>query len=50
MVNANMHYWTANSTYQDAACGVVKAAKDLKYDIAAVTTAIKGVGIDASHC
>jgi pseudolysin len=50
MVNANMHYWTANSTYQDAACGAVKAAKDLKYDVTAVVAAINGVGIDASHC
>ncbi len=50
MVNANMHYWTANSTYEDAACGAMKAAQDLHYDVAAVTTAIHGVGIDTSHC
>jgi Zn-dependent metalloprotease len=50
MVNANMHYWTASSTFADAACGAVKAAKDLHYDVAAVTDASNGVGIDTSHC
>jgi pseudolysin len=50
MINANMHYWTASSTFADAACGAVKAAKDLHYDVAAVTEASNGVGIDTSHC
>jgi pseudolysin len=50
MVNANMHYWTANSTFIDAACGAKKAAKDLNYDITAVTAATNGVGIDTSRC
>ncbi len=50
MVNANMHYWTASSTFVDAACGAKKAAKDLKYDVAAVTAATQKVGIDTSRC
>lgn len=55
MVQANMHYWTANSTFQDAACGVVKATLDLQkkdssYAMNDVKTAMQGVGIDVSHC
>lgn len=50
MVKANMHYWTANSTFTDAACGAKKAAKDLQYDVAAVTAAAQAVGIDTSRC
>lgn len=50
MVKANMDYWTANSTFADAACGVVKAARDYNYKPAAVTRAMKKVGIDTSQC
>jgi len=50
MVKANMDYWTANSTFADAACGVVKATKDYKYDVDVVVDAFKGVGIDTSKC
>jgi pseudolysin len=50
MVKANMDYWTANSTFADAACGVVKATRDYGYKPAAVTRALKKVGLDASSC
>jgi pseudolysin len=50
MVNANMHYWTANSSYADAACGLKSAAKDLQYNVLAVELAAFGVGIDTSQC
>jgi len=50
MVKANMDYWTANSTFADAACGVVKATKDYNYKPAAVVRAMKKVGIDVSGC
>lgn len=50
MVKANMDYWTPTSSFNDAACGVVKAAKDYQYDMDAVTTAMQTVGIDVGQC
>lgn len=50
MVQANVNYWTANSTFADAACGVVKATHDYNYDMTAVKHAMNTVGIDISHC
>lgn len=50
MVKANMHYWTSNITFADAACGVIKATQDYKYDINAVVKAMNGVGINTAHC
>lgn len=50
MVQANMNYWTANSTFADAGCGVVSAAQDLKYDLTAINYALSKVGIDPDQC
>ncbi|MDR3492537.1 MAG: M4 family metallopeptidase [Gammaproteobacteria bacterium] len=50
MVKANTDYWTSNTTFVDAACGVMKATEDYKYDVKAVADAMKGVGIDVSKC
>jgi pseudolysin len=50
MVHANMHYWTYNTTFIEASCGVISSAKDLKYDITAVNKAILGVGINPATC
>lgn len=50
MVHANSHYWTSTSTFNQAACGVVKAAKDYGYDAKAVIAAFKTVGVNASKC
>jgi pseudolysin len=50
MVQANSHYWTANSTFAQGACGVLKAAKDYKYDTATVTGVFNKVGISTSNC
>lgn len=50
MVQANMHYWTPTATFQSAACGVIKAAKDYKYDTNAVLESFKKVKIDTSKC
>jgi pseudolysin len=50
MVRANVVYWTSNVTFVDAACGVIRAAKDLSYDPQAVKFAALGVGINTSHC
>ncbi len=42
---ANMHYWTANTDWNEAGCGVLLAAKDLGYDTAAVAISLHEVGI-----
>lgn len=50
MVTANMHYWTSQSTFVSAACGVLKATKELGYDKEAVKLAFEGVGISTQAC
>jgi pseudolysin len=50
MIHANSFYWTQTSNFEQAACGVVKAAKDLHYDVAAVQEAFKKVSIDTKSC
>ncbi len=50
MVNANQNYWTKNSTFENGACGVISAAKDLGYDTAVVENAFKTVKVDISDC
>src|SRR3990167_1832442 len=50
MVKANQHYWTSTSTFDQGACGVVKAAQDYNYDVDAVVNAFTVVGVDASKC
>merc|ERR1712019_330366 len=44
----NRMYWTASSTYNQGACGVEKAAKDLGYDVATVTSSFATVGVSCS--
>lgn len=50
MVKANMDYWTRNTSFADAACGVISAAKDYGYDKDTVLYAMKDVGVDISRC
>lgn len=50
MVKANQDYWTSTSSFVEAACGVLKATKDYKYDLAAVEKAITKVGINTKKC
>lgn len=50
LVDANMHYWTSTSDFNQAACGIVSSARDLSYDANAVVKAFSVVGIDASAC
>jgi vibriolysin len=45
MALANQTYWTANATYDTAACGVESAAGDLGYSVADVTAAFDAVGV-----
>jgi pseudolysin/vibriolysin len=48
MAHANDVYWTANSTFNDGACGVEKAAVDLGYTKADVTAAFNVVGVSCA--
>jgi len=50
MVQANMNYWTSNVKFKDAACGVIKATNDYKYDLDAVKKAFDVVGVNISKC
>lgn len=50
MVQANRYYWTPNTTFAEAACGVVQSAIDLQYDRETVQNAFKAVGIDTTTC
>lgn len=51
MVKANMNYWTSSmQTFTEAACGVVSATKDYKYNVADVRVAFSKVGIDTGSC
>ncbi|OGT53212.1 MAG: hypothetical protein A3E84_01105 [Gammaproteobacteria bacterium RIFCSPHIGHO2_12_FULL_42_13] len=50
MVQANMHYWTANTTFAEAACGVIAATKDYGYNVTMVNAAFETVGIDTKQC
>jgi pseudolysin len=50
MVKANTDYWTPNTTFSEAACGVINAAKDYKYNLNAVMRAFDVVGVDTGKC
>lgn len=45
MADANRLYWTANSTFNQGACGVEKAAINRGYTVADVTAAFTAVGV-----
>jgi vibriolysin len=47
-VLANRLYWGANTTYDQGACGVTKAATDLGYSLTDVAAAFTTVGVNAS--
>jgi len=48
MVDANRLYWTANSTFNQGACGVEKAATNRSYAVADVTAAFAAVGVSCA--
>lgn len=45
---ANQIFWHATSSFEQAACGVKRAASDLKYNTKNVISAFSKVGVDAS--
>jgi pseudolysin len=50
MVKANMDYWTATSSFQEAACGVLSATWYYKYNVNSARDAIKKVGLNPERC
>lgn len=51
MLKANVDYWNAGmSTLNEAACGVLAATEDYKYNVADVRIAFGKVGIDTDQC
>jgi pseudolysin len=50
MVQANMYYWTYETDFNHAACGVVQANKDYGYDAETVVKAFAAVGIEVGSC
>ncbi|HYD81912.1 MAG TPA: M4 family metallopeptidase [Paucimonas sp.] len=48
MVDANRLYWVENSTFNQGACGVEKAAQDRGYSVADVTAAFNAVGVSCT--
>lgn len=47
-LTANRVYWKSDATFDSAACGVAKAASDLKYSVADVVASFNDVGVNAS--
>ena len=52
MVKANMYFWASNTTFSEAACGVIKATRQYypSYSVDNVTEAFDLVGIDTRQC
>ena len=50
MLKANSDYWIPNTTFSEAACGVISATKDYNYDLSAVLHAFSVVGVETSDC
>jgi len=51
MLKANTDYWTSDmKTLEEAACGVISATKDYRYNVADVKSAFLKVGINTDNC
>lgn len=50
MVKANMDYWTPNSTFEEAACGVIEAARDFNYSTEEIKKHLHTVAINYDQC
>ncbi len=50
MVQANRYYWTPSTTFIEAACGVMDAAKELGDDTTAISRAMQTVGLNTKSC
>jgi pseudolysin len=50
MLKANMDYWTAKSTFNEGACGILYAAEDLNFPIDTIKAAMDVVKVDYALC
>lgn len=50
MLKANMDYWTPYSTFEEGACGIIDAAKDLGFSVDDVKHALDEVAIKHEAC
>ena len=50
MVQANRFYWTRKQSFTQGVCGMIKAARDLKYNETAIIDAFDQVGIISKNC
>jgi len=50
MMRANQYYWTSATNFEQGACGVIKAAKDLNYNVIDVKASFLRVGIEYCGC
>lgn len=50
MVYANAFYWTSETNFNEATCGILKAATSLHDDTKAIHAAFKIIKVDDSHC
>lgn len=50
MILANTKYWTPTTEFKTGACGVLKAAKELRMDLNKVKNAFGQVGVDTKVC
>ena len=50
MLKANVDYWTPYSTFNEGACGVLNAARDLDLSVDAVKQSLDAVAIDYRRC
>lgn len=50
MVQANSNYWVSSTNFKTGACGALKAAKELNYNVADVKKAFTAVKINTNDC
>ena len=50
MLNANAYYWTPTTTFDQGACGIIHAAKNLNYDIEDIKFVLNQVGVHYTNC
>lgn len=50
MLTANSDYWTPTSTFSDAACGVLDAARSFDYSQEDIKEALNAVGVNFAEC
>lgn len=50
MVKANMDYWTPYTSFDEGACGILNAAKDLDFDVESIKPSLDTVKLKYNAC